>query len=229
LSSVNATASALLDSPIVVAALILALLGGLLLSAGLHRLRRRRWLGAAGRLCGGGCLLALAGLAAAVAFNLYSYHRLSYEQDVATLHFRQLAPRHYVADLAAAGGAGRRYQLRGDAWQLDARVLKWRGAANLLGLDARYRLERLSGRYRDLGRERRATHTVHDLSNDRIIDLFALARGYPRWLPWLDATFGSAAYLPMADGAEYRVSLTQSGLVARPANEAARVAVQRWR
>jgi hypothetical protein len=219
----------MLDNPIIVASLVFALLGGLLLIAGLRRFRERRWMRAAGSICGGGCLLALAGLAMGVVFNLYSYHRLAHEQDVATLHFRQLAPQHYVVDLAAADGAGRRYQLRGDEWQLDARVLKWRGTASLLGLDARYRLERLSGRYRDLGRERRAARTVHALSDDQGIDLFALAREHSRWLPWLDAAFGSAAYLPMADGAEYRVSLTQSGLVARPANDVARVAVRRWR
>jgi hypothetical protein len=218
-----------LQHPIAAAALIMAVLGALLFIAGLRRLWRRRWMTAAGGLCGGACLLALAGLAGAVALNLYTYHRLTYEQEVASLHFRQLAPQHYVVDVTKTTGVGERYELRGDEWQLDARVLKWHGYANLLGLDARYRLERLSGRYRNVGQERAAVRTVHDLAEERGVDLFALAREHPRWTPWLDADFGSAAYLPMADGAEFRVSLTQSGLIARPANDAARTAVNRWR
>jgi hypothetical protein len=33
----------------------------------------------------------------------------------------------------------------------------------------------------------------------------------------------------MADRAEYAVNITTSGLIARPANEVAKQAVQRWR
>lgn len=226
----NTAAAAMLDNPIVIASLVVGLLGALLLFAGLARLWRRHWFGALGRIGGGSLLLALGLLAGSIAFNLYSYHRFTHEQEVATLRFRQLGPQRYAVDLAPAGGvAAHRYELRGDEWQLDARVLKWRGGATLLGLDARYRLERLSGRYRDLTQERQAARTVHGLSDSRGLDVFTLARNHPRWLPWLDADYGSAAYLPMANGAEYRVSLTQTGLVARPANAAARAAVQRWK
>ena len=44
----------------------------------------------------------------------------------------------------------------------------------------------------------------------------------------IDTSFGSGVYLPMADGAEYEVTLTQSSLVARPVNPAANAAVARW-
>jgi hypothetical protein len=48
-------------------------------------------------------------------------------------------------------------------------------------------------------------------------------------VPWVDALFGSATFVPMADGALYAVSVSQSGLIARPANQAARNAVAGWR
>ncbi len=35
-------------------------------------------------------------------------------------------------------------------------------------------------------------------------------------------------YLPMADGATFHVSVTQSGLIARPANDAARTVTSQW-
>ncbi|MDG1825534.1 MAG: hypothetical protein P8H62_04610, partial [Henriciella sp.] len=41
-----------------------------------------------------------------------------------------------------------------------------------------------------------------------------------------DANFGSAVYAPMGDGLEYEVSITQSALVLRPANAAAKSRMQ---
>jgi hypothetical protein len=92
----------------------------------------------------------------------------------------------------------------------------------VLGLDARYRLERVSGRYTDIAQERIDPRTVYALCEPGPFDLWTLARDYPGWLPFVDAVYGSATYLPMADGATYEVTLTQSGLVARPQNAAAR-------
>jgi hypothetical protein len=107
-------------------------------------------------------------------------------------------------------------------------VLKWRPPANLLGLDARYRLERLSGRYVEVENESTRLRTVHGLATERGLNVWNLAQRYRRWLPLVDARYGSAAYLPMADGARFSVSLTQSGLIARAENEAAREATARW-
>ncbi|MGB0132657.1 MAG: hypothetical protein WBP53_02330, partial [Dokdonella sp.] len=57
-------------------------------------------------------------------------------------------------------------------------------------------------------------------SEPNAIDLFDVKRLYPHWIPWLDTDYGSAAYLPLVDGGEYRVSLAPAGgLVARAANE----------
>jgi hypothetical protein len=39
-----------------------------------------------------------------------------------------------------------------------------------------------------------------------------------------DRRFGSANYMPLADGATYNVVMTQSGLNSEPANETARKA-----
>ena len=41
--------------------------------------------------------------------------------------------------------------------------------------------------------------------------------------------YGSAAYVPMSEGAQYNVSVSATGLVVRPANDAARRAVGGWK
>ncbi|HEX2197421.1 MAG TPA: hypothetical protein VHG88_02200, partial [Burkholderiales bacterium] len=113
--------------------------------------------------------------------------------------------------------------------QIDARVLKWRPMGNLLGLDTLYRLERLSGRYGDAASERAAPRTVHELAGEAGLDLWTLTRRYQRYVPLADALYGSAAFVPMAEGAQYVVTVSSSGLVVRPANEAARKALGGWK
>lgn len=171
-------------------------------------------------------LFALALVAAGM--NLRTYQRLTHEQASATLTFRQVAERHYALELETADGGFRALDVRGDEWQLDARVLKWSGIGVVLGLDTRWRLERVSGRYRDVTQELEAPRTVHDLAPPPAgLDLWAFAQRYP-WLPFVDATYGSATYLPLADGARYTVTVSSTGLVARPANDAARRAIAGW-
>jgi len=206
-------------------AIVIAVFGGLLLILACQRLLRARFLAAGGSALMGFLLLACAALFFVVSLNLHTYSRLTYEQPVAEIVFEGRAPQSYRATLTRMpGGEMQIFVLAGDEWQLDARVLKWKGWANLLGLDAQYRLERVGGRYRDIEQERHAERTVYALSENPGVDLWDLSTKYPRWLPFVDAVYGSATYMPMAAGARYQVSLTQSGLIARPLNSQAELA-----
>jgi hypothetical protein len=210
-------------------ALIGALLAVPLLVAGLRRLGRLRLVrGTLYLLLGGSVLLLVTG-AGLVAANLFTYARLTHEQEAARVTSRQLGERHFAVSLQAKDAPPKHFELRGDEWQIDARVLKWRGAGNLLGLDTLYRLERLAGRYGDVASERAAPRTVHDLAEESGLDLWALTRRYQRYVPLADAMYGSAAFVPMAEGAEYVVTVSSTGLVVRPRNEAARKAVGGWK
>lgn len=195
----------------------------------LTRLRQRRLL-AAGRAGISACLTgALATVVIALALNLYTYRRLSYEQPLAELVFHRIAPQRFAVILKQPGQPDRRAQLAGDEWQLDVRLLKWRPAANLLGFDALARLQRLSGRYQDIHQENNAPqHALSLQTTSSGLDTWGMAQSLPWWLPLVDARYGSATFLPMADGARYRVTLSQSGLVARPTNDAAKRAIRRW-
>ncbi|MGA8004844.1 MAG: hypothetical protein WCA17_01975, partial [Burkholderiales bacterium] len=142
---------------------------------------------------------------------------------------RALGPKDFALTLSIPGAAPHEYELRGDEWQIDARVLKWRAIGTVIGFDTVYRLERLSGRYADAGQELSELRTVYPLWHTPRLDLWQLARRYHEYLPFADALYGSAAYVPMADGAQYVVTVTASGLAVRPQNEAARRAVGDWR
>jgi len=164
-------------------------------------------------------LLACIGIIGGTA--LLGYRRLASESLVATLDTRQLAPQRFAVDIEFPDGTRKFAEVTGDEWQLDARVIKWTPRAIELGAEPLYRVDRLSGRFREATQAAATTPSVVDLSGESILDLWQLKRQFPQWLPWIDAEFGSAAYLPMIDGASYKVSLSANGgLVARPADQA---------
>ena len=152
-----------------------------------------------------------------IAMNLYSYERLTYEQPIAELTFNQVEKQLFQVEISYQNDNETDiFLINGDEWQIDARVIKWHGWVQLLGLNAQYRLERISGRYTDIEEERQKTRSVYSLGPRDEIDYWKLINDYKKWLRWVDAYYGSATYLPMSDNASYLISLTQTGLIARP-------------
>ena len=190
--------------------------------------RRSRFLRASGSGLSAAVSAALAGAALLLAFTYYSYGRLTSEKVISNIQFRQTAADEYEARLMITGERDRLYGLRGNEWQLDARLINWKPPATILGLDPVYRLERLSGRFSEVERERSEVRTVHALTQEPYLDVWALARQFPLLTPGVDAYYGTATYVPMADGARFEVSLSRDALIARPVNDAARDAVGRW-
>jgi hypothetical protein len=84
-----------------------------------------------------------------------------------------------------------------------------------LGLDAGFRLERLAGRFSDTGKANLVAPKAYELAPGSMLDVWALAQKNSHWLPFFDAAYGSSVYLPMGNGLVYRVSMSQSGLLAR--------------
>lgn len=193
-----------------------------------RHVRRRRPIRATRSLAGGVASGAVGGAAIVLAFSYYGYDRLVDEQPVSQIEFSRAASGGYTARVMIDGERDRLFDLRGDEWQMDARVITWKAPVTLLGLDPIYQLDRISGRYADIGEEQTAQRTVHALSDELPLDVWRVARKFPALMPGVDAYYGSATYLPMADGARFEVSLSRTALIARPVNESAREAVGAW-
>ena len=218
-----------------IAPAVVGLIGLVLLVKGLGALFRGRIVGGLLGGVGGAGFLAAAAIASLLALDIQTYSRLTYERPVATIMTRQLGPQYFEAtviqhargqDMPAATNL---YPLHGDEWRIEAQVLKWKPWANVMGLDTQYRLDRLSGRYQSVEQEINAERSVHPLTPTETdnglpwkISTWDTARKYRRYVDAVDTLYGGAAYMPMADGAQYEVWITQSGLVARPVNDAAR-------
>lgn len=167
--------------------------------------------------------------AALLAASLRTYSRLTAEQQAARVAMKQLAPKHFALSVQPKDARSQTFEVLGDEWQIDARVLKWRPIAVIAGFDTVYRLERISGRYTDLAEEQKAQRTVYGLAERAPVDFWVVLRKYNDYLPFGDALYGSAAFVPMADGAEYGVTVSATGLVVRPLNDTARKAVGTWK
>lgn len=193
-----------------------------------RHLRRRRMLRAGGSFTGGVASASLGGMGAVLLTSLYSYGQLTAEQVISRIEFTERTPGEYTARLMVDGELDRLFEMRGDEWQMDARVVTWKPPATILGLDPLYQLERLSGRYTDVGREVTEPRSVHALAGENPLDVWTIARRFPILLPGVDAYYGTATYVPMADGARFEVSLSRDAIIARPVNDAARQAVGEW-
>lgn len=207
----------------------IVLVGLALVYAALRLLARRNWLMGFLRGFVGLGLLVVALSLGLIAFDLFSYRQLAREEPVATLSFERLGTQYFEATLVHSDGREDTFELRGDQWQMDARIIRWRGPLGGLGIKPGYRLDRISGRYYTLSEERGAERTVYALEQTGWgPDIWAWANTHPAWLPIVDARYGSATFVPMADKALFQVSLSSSGLVARPLNDPARQAISFW-
>jgi len=212
-----------------IVAVLMAFTGLLLLILSFSRLGQNRLISAGiyGVLSPGLVLMAIVLIACSM--NLYTYKRFSHEQDVAEIIFKQISPKYYSATLYSDNNRqNKEYIIAGDEWQLDARVIKWQSSVYFFGLDPLYRLERISGRHSDIETEKTGRRTVYSLTENQGLDVWSIAKKHRSWLPWIDAYYGSATYLPMNDGARFKVTLSQSGLLARPINEPGKESIRFW-
>ena len=180
------------------------------------------------RLSIGGALLLPLILILAVGVNVWTYSRFSDENLVATLSMQQIGAQRYSLQITFPDSERQSYALSGDEWQFDVRMIKWSSWFSLLGNDPVYRVERVSGRYYDIEQERVMPRTVYPLTENPGIDFWRWVKKSKGKIPAVEAVYGSAVYLPMADGAKYEVFVSRTGLSAKSVNSAARSAVNKW-
>lgn len=171
---------------------------------------------------------AAGGLSLGLATAFTAVDRLATETELGTVALTGSGPGVYMATLELGSDGPRHYRLAGDHWQIDLRFLRWRLPARLLGADSVYQLDRLSGRYAEASEMAHAEITAYSLTDTPGRLMWRVATEAGRWLPWVDTEYGTAVFMPMADGARYRIAVTDSGLVARPDNPAAQAATVTW-
>jgi hypothetical protein len=156
-------------------------------------------------------------LAGTVALGLQGYHALTREELAARISVSPLAPQRFAATLRFADGKVTRFELAGDEIYVDARILKWKGWANVAGLHTAYELDRIAGRYRAIDDERAKPRTVHELGTTKVVDLFEFRRRFGFLGDVFDAEYGSGTFVPVNRPAELELRVSTTGLLIREA------------
>jgi hypothetical protein len=174
-----------------------------------------------------GIVFLAAGLGAGfIALTLAGYQRLSGDEHVTQVQIVRKGDKTYTAMFTYPGPRIQVFDMKGDDWQVGARMLKWNGPSNLLGFSTLFRMDQITGRYAKPEEEKALPHTAHALSPAERVDTWQLARDAKDWIgEWVEATEGSGAWLPLADNALYEVRVSSTGVAARPLNDAAKKAV----
>ncbi len=202
-------------SLLLLALIVCLVLALLLLRGAVGAWRGRHRLSALVALLAAALCLALAALCGTISVGVRGYRALTQEVLAATIQTEPLAARHFRATVTLADGSLHMFDLAGDAVYVDAHILKWRPALNLLGLHTAYELDRIAGRYRSLGDEQTRERTVYSIARAKPIDVFDLARRYWLLRPLVDAEYGSATFINATEPATYEVRVSTTGLLVR--------------
>lgn len=158
--------------------------------------------------------------------DVLSYRQLLSEVPIATISIYKKGDQYYDLTLVDSDSNEQRFEIHGDQWQLDARLLTWIGPLAAAGQKPLYRLDRLSGRYVSLEQARNGEQSVFSLKQSQYVDLWDL---FNKIDTWMDVSYGSAVYMPMENGAVFSVHLTAKGMNVRPINSIAkRILKEEW-
>jgi len=208
---------------ILIAIFVLVTLGALYISA--KSLLTKQWF--VQWLRGTLGIIALVGavLSVLLIVNLVQYGTVKEGQAIATLSFNKIDEQEYEVELTDSADNRKVYRVNGDQWQLDVRLIKF--AAWVDGDLPAYKLDRLSGRFLSLEQQNNTPSKAYNLADVVWVDTWSwMAK--QKWLDFLQVKYGSATYMPMADGAIYQVRLFHDGLDANAVNSQAKEALSAW-
>ena len=170
-------------------------------------------------------LLLVAVVAGGLGYELSAYGHPDNNLVIGRVEFTEIDVQEYVA-MVHLEHATQHYELKGDQWQIDARVLSWKG---IFSPAASFRFNRIGGRYLDIEDETSRSRSVYDFNQaSSYVDVWQIVKSSTLIQDWVSADQGSSVFMPMADRALYSISLGQHGLIARAENAEARQAILNW-
>ncbi len=159
--------------------------------------------------------LSLAVLFGTITIATQGYRALTHEEIAAVVKTEPLGAKSFIAYFKFPDGKETSYKLAGDAFYVDAHILKWKPIANILGLHTAYELDRVAGRYADLKDELSSTRTVFIISQNKGLNMFNLRQRNAFFSPLLDAEYGSAAFIHPGKSSRFEIRVSTSGLLIR--------------
>jgi hypothetical protein len=135
------------------------------------------------------------------------------ETLVARVTARPLSPPAFELTYVPADGSPLiAVELQGDQWAVSGGLVKWHPWLAALGVKSYHKPIRLSGQFSSAAEHRRHLPSVHALEPvaDRFWETLYWADPY---LPFVEAVYGSSAYVYVESGAVHELYVTPSGYI----------------
>jgi hypothetical protein len=205
----------ILSNPLIVIAMLFALLGLIFLILTIAALKKRALFGTAMKFVVALLMISLSALFGTLSIAIQGYHALTREELAAIVKIEPTGGQKFIARFSMPDGGEKAFSLAGDQLYVDAHILKWKPLANIFGLHTSYELDRVAGRYAVLNDETTKVHTLYSLSKDKPLNMFDLRRRFAILNPLLDAEYGSATFINSNSTEEFRVMVSTTGLLIR--------------
>jgi hypothetical protein len=211
-----------------------ALVGVLMLFGGIGHVFKAKFGSGIFRVVFGGMALAGAAIFGLIGLNLQTYAQLTKERLAGQVVLTKAAGADeftYTAsvDLADGGklrGAPVDFEVKGEQLRIEGPVLKWKGWANVLGLDSVFRVDHVEGVYVDTDCQNRFYAGRQDLNEkggpaDQFNSIRSLGESW-KLVNAVDVLYIDGPRVPMADGAVYNIKATQAGFELEPEGDLTR-------
>ena len=100
-----------------------------------------------------------------------NYITFSKEEPIAIISFEKLQDQEYEAKLYIKDfEEGKIYKIYGDQWRLDAYFYKWKYYASLFGIESKYRLDRIEGRYKNIQEQNNKKKKSYQINKEIILN-----------------------------------------------------------
>ena len=164
-----------------------------------------------------------------VGIDLATYQQLTKKDSIYRISIYEVSPNKFDFHLQS-NGDDQVFQLEGDQWQIDFRLIRFTAASTLAGLSNLYQPSRLSNRYEFIEDQRSKSKQYYSLRDPVVngLDLWKFIKKYSAYFPGVDSAFGSSVYAPLKHNAEYEILIGYAGIVVKALNEEGQSAIQQW-
>ena len=205
----------LLSNPLILLAMLFALLGLIFLIITIGRIRKWKLFSSFTNFVTAFLMLSLSALFGTISIAIQGYHALTREELAAIVKVEPTGEQRFSARFTMPDGSEKIFSLAGDQLYVDAHILKWKPLANIFGLHTSYELDRVAGRYSLLNDETTKVRTVYSLSKEKPLNMFDLRQRFAMLNPLLDAEYGSATFINSNSPEEFRLMVSTTGLLIR--------------
>lgn len=167
-------------------------------------------------------LLVVIGLGLGLFLALRAAQAFIATTPVAEVRVSWTGPKRFTLTLArleqGTKGATQSFELAGDQWTIGGGIIKWHPWLTALGVPNYHQLSRIGGGFLHAAEERRQPPSVVELNGGLGAVWWWLYRLDP-YLPFIEAAYGSAAFMPVDPAHVHEVAVSVSGYLIRRRND----------